>query len=266
MGDNFFDEAADEGERIINDEGRVFGVRFVEAILGIYDECREGDKSTPPPVWLSAEEFQLEREVEFQRALAGMDERIEALKVERNQVAMQATEFSAIKNLLFEKGNKLEAAVRAALQELGFEASHFKSADSEFDAVFTDEQARFIGEVEGKDTKPINVDKISQLERNLNEDFEREDVKEHARGVLFGNAYRVLPPIERPEAFTDKVRRAAQRTGILLVRTSELFRAVKYVRDSGDLEYAAAVRQAFKEGAGELILPAQPKESELPVP
>jgi hypothetical protein len=110
------------------------------------------------------------------------------------------------------------------------------------------------------------VDKISQLERNLNEDFEREDVKEHARGVLFGNAYRVLPPIERPEAFTDKVKRAAQRTGILLVRTSELFRAVKYVRDSGDLEYAAAVRRAFKEGSGELILPAQPKESELSVP
>ena len=72
---------------------------------------------------------------------------------------------------------------------------------------------RFIGEVEGKDNKAINIDKFSQLERNLNEDFAREGVDQFAKGVLFGNPYRLRSPDNRDDPFTDKCRTAAARRG-----------------------------------------------------
>lgn len=59
---------------------------------------------------------------------------------------------------------------------LGFDASSFKDDDSEFDAMFSGPEGRFLGEVEGKENKAINVNKISQLHRNVAEDLVREEV------------------------------------------------------------------------------------------
>ena len=96
---------------------------------------------------------------------------------------------------------------------MGFTAEGYKVGESEFDAVFTSPEGRFLGEAEGKDHRSINVYKYSQLERDLNEDFARDDVTEHAKGVLFGNGFRLTPPTEREEGFTEKCFSSARRTG-----------------------------------------------------
>ena len=97
---------------------------------------------------------------------------------------------------------------------MGFKADSFDDGKSEFDAVFSSTEGRFIGEAEGRDNKAINIDKFSQLMRNLHEDFDREEVLEIANGVLFGNGYRLNTPEERGELFTEKCLKEAKRIGI----------------------------------------------------
>jgi hypothetical protein len=53
-------------------------------------------------------------------------------------------------SLLYEAGKPLERAVLRALKALGFKATPFTEDGSEFDAVFSAPEGRFIGEVEGK--------------------------------------------------------------------------------------------------------------------
>jgi len=114
--------------------------------------------------------------------------------------------------------------------------------------------------VEGKDNKAINVDKISQLERNLHEDFARDQVTEYAKGVLFGNAYRLLPPNERGDFFTDKCTSAAARVKVALVRTPDLFPSAKYLKEHpDDKAYASECREAiFYAGGTVVVFPDPP--------
>jgi hypothetical protein len=139
------------------------------------------------------------------------------------------------------------------LRLMGFSAESFQDTESEFDVVFVSAEGRFLGEVEGKDSKAINIDKHSQLERNINEDFEREEVTEHAHGVLFGNAYRLTPLIERGDFFTDKCISAAKRMGTALVRTPDLFEVGRYLRSSQDEEFAARCRNSILNTKGGIV-------------
>lgn len=108
----------------------------------------------------------------------------------------------------------MEDAIFEALRLIGFKANNYKDELSEFDVVFISLEGRFLGEAEGRDNSAINIDKLSQLERNLQEDFQKDDVKNYAHEVLFGNAYRLKPPPERRDFFTEKCLTGARRAGI----------------------------------------------------
>jgi hypothetical protein len=131
---------------------------------------------------------------------------------------------------------------------------------SEFDAVFISPEGRCLGEAEGKDNKAINIDKFSQLERNLQEDFVREEVEEYAKGVLFGNAYRLQPLDKRGDYFTEKCVSAAKRVRATLVRTPDLFGPARYLKENpSDTAYAKQCREAmFATEGGVLVFPSPP--------
>jgi hypothetical protein len=145
-------------------------------------------------------------------------------------------------------------AVREALTLFGFSAKPFKGGDSEFDVIFESAEGRFLGEVEGKDSRSINIDKMSQLERNLQEDFARDGITEFAKGVLFGNSERLVAPDNRGQAFTDKCMTAAKRAGIALVRTSDLFESARYLQENADPDYASQCRRAIFDATGEVVV------------
>lgn len=114
--------------------------------------------------------------------------------------------------------------------------------------------------MEGKDNRAINIDKFSQLERNVQEDFARGDVADYAKGVLFGNAYRLVPLTERGPFFTEKCVSTAKRTHAALVRTPDLFAPAKYLKENpADVEYAKKCRDAILRDEVEVVLfPAAP--------
>jgi hypothetical protein len=113
----------------------------------------------------------------------------------------------------------------------------------------------------GPDNKPVNVDKISQLARNLEEDFARDDVTAYAKGLLFGNAYRLQPLGKRGDYFTDKCRATAARMKVALIRTPDLFVAARYLAAHPDAEYARMCREAiFSTEGQEVVFPEPPTQ------
>jgi hypothetical protein len=207
----------DDGYYVWTDEILQFTRQLRDALLSIDSQVKKDREETPPPGWSETPEYRLAVEAVLEGDVLALGAQIQQLEAQRVQRRAELKAQGALRALLFEKGLSLEAAVRDALGSLGFDAHNFKQEGSEFDALFVSEEGRFLGEVEGKDNKAVNVDKISQLQRNITEDFSREEVDEMAVGVLFGNAYRLTPPVERAEFFTEKVCQVAALSKIALV-------------------------------------------------
>jgi len=198
----------------------------------------------------------------MERQLSEKSQEIERLQEQREGIQQELSAVRRHRRLLFETGHQLEQAVLEALGLLGFDAQPFAEGTSEFDAVFCCDEGRFLGEVEGKDKGAIAVGKLDQLDRNIREDFERDEVDEYARGVLFGNASRLTPPEERDQDFTDKCIEAARRSGAALVRTPDLFPIVRYLLSHEDPEFARQCRECILGTSGEVVVFPDVPESE----
>jgi hypothetical protein len=242
-----------EGKKYWTKNALQFGKQMVAAVVELDHAFKQQGKVTPMPEWAKVAALELPSEAVVQGQIDAVGHQIAALGARQQELLVEKAKAALPKNLLFETGTALENAVLDALQTFGFEAKHYKDADSEFDVIFSSEEGRFIGEVEGKEASAINIQKLQQLERNIQEDFSKEHTNEYAKGVLFGNAHRLTNPAERKEDFTPKVISAAQRTGIALVRTSDMFSAVRYLKATTDREFAKQVRSAIAQTQGAVV-------------
>jgi hypothetical protein len=246
-------DGGDDGEQDWPEEYQRFALRLRDLLLGIDKKLRVEGEKTEPPEWVDASEFKLDSEALLEGQMLTLVEQMEVLRSAKSELDTALGAEASLRNLLFETGPLLEAAVRDALVLLGFEVRHFAGDSSEFDAIFVGPEGRFVGEVEGKDTKAVDVKKASQLHRNISEDFARDEVDEMATGVLFANAYRLTHPDEREAAFTSKVLTFAQTVGIALVSTPDLFAAARYTKNSGNAEFARLCREAIAGGKGKVV-------------
>jgi hypothetical protein len=245
-----------------NKAGMAFGKRLVAALLDAAQTLQRAGVRSPVPEWATAAEHATELEGKLQERLEQIDAQTAALADSRRSVQTELEEAGVLRWLLFETGKPLERVILKALSLLGFVAEPFREGQSEFDAVFTAPEGRCLGEAEGKDNRAINVDKISQLARNLEEDFAREEISSYAKGVLFGNAYRLQPLASRAEFFTEKCKATALRMKVALVRTPDLFAAARYLASSLEENYASACRAAIFSAEGNtVVFPDPPKTS-----
>jgi hypothetical protein len=249
----------DEGEEQWTEKGMAFGRRLVHHLVAIDRVLQLGADATPPPVWADENAYRLAEEEELGRLIAATREELHAREAALEDLSVRLAEAGRLRRLLYETGKPLENAILEALGLLGFDAGRYSDASSEFDAVFSGPEGRFLGEAEGRDNRAIGIDKLSHLERNIQEDFNREEVEVYAKGVLFGNAFRLLPPGERPAFFTEKCVIGARRSGVTLVRTPDLFVSARYLRQCPDADYARSCREALAEASGNVVqLPAPP--------
>lgn len=239
-----------------------FSKRFLSAIVALDNALHSTSEVTPEPTWASAEEFVLQRERALRLDLLEAERSLEAAQKAKESVLERLNEAGSLRNLLFEKGKILESAIVEALRIIGFRAAPYKDSASEFDVVFESEEGRFLGEAEGKDAKAISVDKLRQLSMNIHEDLQRESVTAPAKGVLFGNGFRLAPVSERASQFTDKCIAAAESTRIALISTSELYSAARYLADCHDPDFARRCRTAMLMGVGIVSLPSPPTSQE----
>lgn len=236
-----------------------FASRMVGIVVALDKALHSTGEVTPAPQWASSPDYALAQEVRLNQEILKAEEQLEKARSAKEAVLEELKASRRLRSLLFEKGKPLENAIIDGLTILGFRAAPFKDSNSEFDVVFESEEGRLIGEAEGKDNKAINVDKLRQLAMNIHEDLQREEVTKPAKGVLFGNAYRLSPLADRDTPFTEKCISAAQSSSTALLSTPELFRAVRCLLNNPSDDYARSCRQAILGGVGIVTFPPAPE-------
>lgn len=229
------------------------GAQMVACLLAIDETLRSDREITPIPSWVRTPGYDLPRERELKADLLRVEGSMRQLADRKAGILKDIRQEGMLKHLLYEKGKALEHSIVVALTTLGFHAAPYRHDGSEFDVVFASKEGRLLGEAEGKDNKIINVDKLRQLEMNIHEDYEREGVTDMAKGVLFGNAYRLTPLSERGDYFTEKCVTAASRSSTALVRTPDLFFVAQYLSTCSDEEYARKCRECILAASGSVV-------------
>ena len=244
-----------EGKQSVwTEEAIQFGHRLLEQLLDIDEELRKESDRTPPPPWLNKEDFVIPGEVALREKVNKICKEIEALEKQKEVSIMSLRNEESLKDLMYAKGKHLEAAILQALRIIGYNAENFDDGELELDSVIVSpERDRFIGEAEGKDNNAINIDKFRQLESNIQEDLQRNEVKDPATGILFANGFRLVAPEDRPEQFTDKCIRNANRLKVVLIRTMDLFKVTRYIKESKDEVFAKRCREAIKNSQGNIV-------------
>lgn len=242
-------------------EAMKFGERLVKTFVDIDKALRKGGDKTPPPDWANESQFELVEENRLKSEIKVKAKQIDDLVVQKNEIITKLDQEARLRDLLFEKGKILENAIISALEALGYKAENYDDGNLELDQVIiSPEGERFIGEAEGKDSSAVNIDKFRQLASNIQEDLQREEISTPAIGILFGNGYRLTKPSEREEQFTEKCINTAKSSNCILIRTTDLFRVTKFVKESGDNQFAKRCREVIKNSVGKIVdFPANPK-------
>ena len=231
-----------------------WGKEFLRTLESMDQAIRIERETTPIPPWVRNDSFRSNQEISMSERLLQIQSRMDELEWERETVEAELANAEYLKGLLYEQGRMLEKAVLEAMRLIGFDAKHYRDSDSEFDLVFECVEGRYIGEVEGRDNKAIGINKMRQLEVNILEDLSRDEVSEPAKGILFGNAYRLIHPSERPkESYTAKCLKAAKRNGNILIRTCDLFYVAKALSNQPDPEFAASCRKTIFDTVGKEV-------------
>lgn len=242
-----------DGERVPTDAAAKAAFAFRDQLVALRNALVSEVESTPPPDWSANSSYRLPQEYSLESDINELNTELQELAARKDRLADQLADAGELRSLLYGTGKQLERAVQRALTILGFKTAPYSDGVSEFDVIFESQEGRFIGEVEGKDASTVNVAKISQLRRNVDEDFQRDEVEFPATGVLFGNGFRLESPATRGECFTEKVVKSAPTLGIALVRTSDLFEATKIALETGDEEFSLQCRRAIADSVGEIV-------------
>lgn len=257
-------EYNENNEECWTEVARSHGKKLLASFIEIDKALRSGQANTPPPEWSQKPIYKLKSELKLEKNISETNSKIDELKQQLDSDQAELEKEGHLKWLLYETGKPLETAIIKALKIIGFSAENYEDDESEFDAIFESEEGRFIGEAEGKDNKAINISKLSQLERELQEDFAREEVTEYAKGVLFGNAYRLKELNQRKDFFTQKFLSGAKRSKVALIRTPNLFPIAKYLKENSDSNFAKLCRQAIANTEGKLVeFPSIPQNKKL---
>jgi hypothetical protein len=250
-----FTEYDEEGEETWTQKALETSHALVGQLVAIDRMLRSSVVQTPPPDWLKG--FQRPKAVdEVEGSIAEIDARIEELGRQRENEVLRRADVLEYSHLLYESGKPLEHAIEKVLRLLGYTVETLRIGDLEIDHVIIGPSGiRMIGESEGKDTSAIDISKFRQLESNIGEDFEREGINQPAKGLLFGNGFRLSPPESRAEQFTQKSLTNARRLGSALIRTADLYAVALHLLDHPeDNAFRSACQTAIEVTAGGIVV------------
>ncbi len=259
--EKFIEYDEEKDSEIWSKEAISFGHSLIQCLIDIDSKISLKLTKTPIPEWVNKNEFSTKKGLLINESIEINNRKIEEITEKITQLKDEFAKENKIKDLLFETGTPLEDSVTEALITLGYEAENYNDGVLELDQVIiSPEKHRFIGECEGKDTKDINITKFRQLLESLNADFARDEVQEKAYGILFGNPQRLLKPKSRKLDFTEKCKIGAEREKIALIKTSDLFEIIKYLRENENEEFKKKCRDAIYSGLGKIVkFPKIPK-------
>lgn len=206
------------------------------------------------PEWVS--EIKLLKEDEFETKLEEVESSIQKLKEQKSKIEQEKQDYIKIKGLLYGGGHNLEDLVRDVLRKLGFEnVRSIRKSEFEVDVVFEYEGNIFIGEVEGKDNRAIDKDKVGQLVTTFAEFSKHQEDCIPDRGFLFGNGYRLVPPEERGLGFTEGAIKTAKNLNCVLIETKDLYEVAKIIQECADEDYCKKIRSLLMNAESGILKP-----------
>lgn len=124
------------------------------------------------------------------------------------------------KRLLYEQHTELETTVWEALEELGATV-HRLTTKNEEDGRLEDPRSRpAMLEIKGR-RGSLKLEEVRQLHDWMENAYHNEEWE--GKGIVVGNAYLLEEPDARPEPFPDNCVRAAERYGLCLLTSKQLF-------------------------------------------
>ena len=228
--------------------------RVVSQLVAIDKALRSEVEGTPKPEWIDS--VALPAKVSnLTEGIEKIDTKILDLKRRKEKEIAKKNELEKYTALLYENGKALESIIEDSLRLLGYNVENYRKDDLEIDHVIVGpSELRMIGESEGKDSAAIGISKFRQLESNINEDFGRDGIDVPAKGILFGNGYRLTEPDKRENGFTKKCITNAKRLGTALVRTTDLYRVVLHILDNPeDNKFKEECREAIESTEGDIV-------------
>jgi hypothetical protein len=175
---------------------------------------------TPPPEWV--EKVEVPGVPELLGKLAGASAEIRKLETARGELEAELQKLKRWGRLLYATGAELEEIFRESLILLGGRVEEAKYAKEEY--ILHIPGGEILVEVKGN-TKSISLDNVRQiLDYTVHY---LKDTNKEGKGVLFGNAWRLLPPDQRDTRdkpyFPDDVKRTAAKHGIALLSSKDYF-------------------------------------------
>ena len=218
-------------------------------------------KTTPIPDW-AIENYKTNQEDTIYQKLCDIDTKIKEFEDERIQQQVLLKSEQEYRGLLFETGKPLEEIVKKSLRVLGYTTENFTDkVGNEIDIILISPEGNtYCGECEGKESKAIDINKFRQLSDHIEvyEESLNDDTTIH--GVLFGNAARLKEIKEREEDFTKTCIDRAKHKNIILIKTSDLYPLVQYLRETDDEDFKKICRDTIHNSLGQIVqFPSIPK-------
>jgi len=165
------------------------------------------EEEMPPPAWVTSYTFPEE----------------EKLLTQKREIEERLRAFQARKELLYARGDRLEEAVRLALEQFGFTVEKLpKGSYADFALKLDDKEVAGV-EVKGS-VKQIDLEDFRQLLHYL---IDCKAYKKPVKGILVGNHFCEKPPNERGGPFTERALEDAKKLDVSLATTVELFKALQ---------------------------------------
>lgn len=191
-----------------------YWLRILSPLLKILPQLKKMPEKIALPAWITSYQFPEEEKLIAQRR--EIDSGLERIKLRKYLIAA--------------KGKPLEDAVGLALKDIGFTVEkQLEGAYVDFILKLKDEE---IGAVEAASSiRQIDVGEFRQLLHFL-KDCEID--KRKIKGILTANHFCEKVPTERGDAFTTDAVQAAEKHGMSLITTTDLFEVLSLL-DQGKI-------------------------------
>lgn len=191
-----------------------------EAVQLVLEDLTGKTLGYTPPGWTDT--ISVPHVTEVEEEIQKKKKQIDSLYDEIGQLNDERNALNSVLKLLYASGHDLEEIVQFCFEELGASVAPAKYGQEEY--VLQYEGNEYLVEVKGV-SKSISLTHQRQLYDYMI-DYE-EDTGQVCKGILFGNAWRTIPPNERdtnkPE-FPDNVVRRAKELNVALVSSTRFFK------------------------------------------
>lgn len=232
---------------------------FLKALISLYNSTHQGNAYEEEPVWLmDNDSYKTNEELEKEETIRQNKLKIVEIEQANNQLKQDCLQIGQLRYLLFGHDKPLENAVNYALQILGAESAEYKNTDAnlQIDNLIHYSGITILGEDKGHEGY-ANNDDINQLIGNHGAyyDIECNETEDVPKAVLFVNSERKneLSLRNKRNCCSDKVIKLSKSHKTPIVWTPNLFEIAKYVKNTGDSEFAKRCLDTIIQSDGGIV-------------